>query len=222
MAKSKKETSAVLAPIDYLRVIDDYNVEAFHFCVEQLFPLFELKVLTPRDIRPVDLKEQVVQLSARLSLTTDEQSNATILSYCFQLHWIFDLIVYTEKDSRAQEYKDRALELLSQVENGEQKLQYIEDALLILVALEKPLQGEIIAFDGKKVGEPDFAQEMDNLKILKEIWNAINEIENTSILGFKKKRINENSSNKVKLWYLHSVIILCHLLQERGVFAPEE
>ncbi len=221
MAKNNKTTLCTeYAPIDYLDIIDKYCPEAFSLCVEQLFPLFDLMILTKQDIRKVDLKENVLDLIKLRYPALIEELSLISLTYCEQLRLLLDSTSKVEKGSRAERYRNRALELLDNKANKSIQLQNLSDALLIFVAIMKPLRGHIDAVENKCTQEPIFSYETEDIGVLNEVWTVQFEFVNTSILGFKKKN-DSNASNNIKLWYVISIILFCCILQERGAFASE-
>lgn len=221
MAKNiKTPLCAEYAPIDYIEMIDNYCPEAFTHCVEQLFPLFGLKILTKQDIRRVDLKEYMLVLTKLHYPVSLEDLSLTSVSYCEELRSLLVSSIKTEKGSRADRYRNRALELLDKKANESIQLQNISDALLIFVALMKPLLGHIDAVDNKCTQEPIFSYETADMDVLNEVWAVQFELANTSILGFKKKS-DSNASISIKLWYAISVLLFCRILQERGAYNSE-
>lgn len=217
----KSKTPIEFVPLDYKKIIDNYSEEAFKLCVAKLFPLFELKVLTVSDIRPVDLKEQVMQLTEALFPSPDGQPNLSTWLYREGLYDSYDLLVHTAEGSRAQKYETRAKELLSQATKGEQIMEKLEDAIVIFVASLKPLRGHIASADNKCVEEPDFTISIADLDIIEEVWNLIYEEITSTRQGFFRKRDNSDAISYFKYCYINNIMLFCRILQERGVFTSE-
>lgn len=223
MSKNTKSTpSKQLTPINYEKIIDDYNEGAFKLCVKQLFPLFELQVLKAEEIRPADLKEHILTMTQDYCRVSDGQSNLSTLLYSTGLRYLFDAMVKPLENSRAHRYNERALELLTQAADGIKIMQSIEDALLIFVALMKPLQHHNLS-KSKSIEEPDFSLRVEDIEIFRVIWAASYEAFNTKKHRlFKKKSVESDAMSYYTFCYINNVLFFCRILQERGLFTTEE
>ena len=215
MARNNKDRSnSKPAPIDYLKIIDDYNADALRLCVEHLFPLFELRVLKAQDLRKIDLKEQVLQLTEHYFLPED-----STWIYIEGLSAYLDLMVNATENSRAEKYKNRAFELLEKAGHGNNTMQNLEDALLLFIALMKPVKGQISA-DSKLIKDPDFSLTPEDIGIIEESWEVVEDALTSARPGlFRRRDSNENALLLYQYTYIANIIFFCRLLQQRGAFA---
>ena len=61
MAEQKREVEHQLS-FNHDALLNDLSDEAFHFCVDKLYPLFNYRILKKEDIRRIDLLEQITVL----------------------------------------------------------------------------------------------------------------------------------------------------------------
>ncbi len=206
--------------IDYLKIVDSFQAGAFKLCRTTLFPLFRHPVLKESDIRPIDLKEDLVKTEDDILI------DVSINSYEFFTLALSDYLsglTVVKESSRAERYKERAFELIEKASQGENPAQNIEDALYITVALLKPNVGKLGYKDTEPVADPDFDITPKDVEVLEEVCDIYMEVYDPSRPGlFRNRDKDEKASAIYTLAYVNSVVFFCQLMQNRGAFNTEE
>ena len=217
---ARKNRSQAEEHIDYLKIVDAFQAGAFKLCVSTLFPLFGHPVLKESDIRPIDLKEDLVITEDDILI--DVSSNSYEFFALALSDYLNDLTVVKE-GSRAERYKERAIELIAKASQGENPEQNVEDALYITVALLKPNMGKLGYDNAEPVVDPIFNITPDDIEVLEEIWDYYMEVFDPSRSGlFRKRNKIEGTRDIFLLAYVNSVVFFCQLMQKRGAFNTEE
>ena len=160
--RAKEEPQKVL-DIDLLSIVDDYNADAIQLCVSQLFPLFNYRIMKAEDVRPVDLKEKLIELSDRFVPQENQKAKKPVEVYCSVMTEYLNERTEIEAESRAAKYRERALELLAKALSPNGAVSDLEDALLIMLALFKPLRLH-------PVSTPDFNLTPMDAELAEELW----------------------------------------------------
>ncbi len=121
--------------IDYISIIDEMNEDAFEFCKNHLYHLTSYKVLQKEDIRPVDMKEWLLPLNDNIpnSLTGGKRG---ALNYYLSIinQYITEGLKFVE-NSKADQYKDRAANLIDSVLYEKFSQDDIDDIFIIFIGL---------------------------------------------------------------------------------------
>ena len=220
MARKQKADEIVRAiPIDYIKLVDDMSDEAFQFCVEQIYPICNYRVLQKEDIRRIDLKERLLGFN-RLVPKNDGKEQGTLNYYLFILKLYFDSFLKCKAGSTAEKYRKRAMELMESALSDNGTIEDVEDLVQIYISLFRALNDCFDEIDKYVAVGLTFDVYKEDADMLKEIWRHKKLIPN----GIVDKLLGTNyeKSAAITLAYVNNVIFLCRCLQNRGVFAMEE
>lgn len=81
--KQKIEEKVYVKPIDYIKLIDEMSDEVFKFCVEQLYPICNYRVLKQEEIRRVDLKERILGFNSIVPKDSKGKEQGALNYYLF-------------------------------------------------------------------------------------------------------------------------------------------
>ena len=224
MARWKKEAIVPPETIDYLNIIDEYNHKAFSFCVSHLFPLFNYVVLKECDVRPIDLKDQIMQMEHDYyGCDTADGLNITILC-CHTLSAYYENMINITPDSRAEKYHKHGLNIVNAILDGKDiSLQRLEDALLIMIALLRQVKGHIGDDKVSAVTDADIDVKIADVAILQELWELMMSACDPSRPSFLKRRVDDIETQQLfTMAHVIFVVLFCHMLQQRGVFSSED
>ena len=223
MARRKKE-DVPPETIDYLKLIDEYDAAAFSLCVTHLFPLFNYYLLKENDVRPIDLKDQIVQMEHEFyGSDTTEGLNLTYLCSSALLAYL-ESMVNIESGSRAAKYQVHGISLLNSIlDNKQVSLKDLEDALLITISILRPNKGRIGEDVAPKVNHIDIELKKDDFEVLQELWEIMMAAYDPSRPGILKRRANDiETQNMFTMAHVIFVVLFCRMLQQRGVFVSED
>lgn len=225
MAKKKTEEKVRAIPIDYIKLVDDMSEKAFQFCVDQLYPLSNYRVLQKEDIRRVDLKERLLGFN-RLVPTNDGKEQGALNYYLFVLKLYFDNFISCKDGSKAQLYRKRAMELMESALSDKGTIEDVEDLVQIYISLFRSYKGYFEKIQNYTIAWVDFNVYEEDANMLKEIWEQKNLmpngiVENQGLLD-KIFKTDFEEKTAIKLAYINNVIFLCRCLQNRGAFVMEE
>lgn len=221
MARKRQDENQIPDPIDYLSLIDEYGADAFSLCRSKLFPYFNYALLTENDVRPIDLKDQIVQL-LRDIYGIDQIADANITGIMADILQAYLLdFAFVASDSRAEKYKNRAIQLTETILSGQCTVKDLEDVLLIMIALLKPNKDNIGAKTAKLIQDPDFTLDRDDIEILEELLDImLSQFERRGFLESKAK--NTGAKNSILFVHVINIVLFCHILHQRGAFLPED
>ena len=92
MAEQKREVEHQFS-FNYDAFLDDLRDEAFHFCVDKLYPLFNYRILKKEDIRRIDLLEQLTILVDDVPKTEKGKSRGSINYYFYIIKKYFESFI---------------------------------------------------------------------------------------------------------------------------------
>lgn len=226
MAKKQKTEEKVRAiPIDYIKLVDDMSDEAFQFCVEQLYPMCNYRVLQKEDIRRIDLKERLLGFNSIVPKNDGEEQGA-LNYYLFVLRLYFDSFLKCKPGSTAEKYRNRAMELMESALSDNGTIEDVEDLVQIYIALFRTLNNRFDEMEKYVAVGLTFDVFKEDADMLKEIWEHKKLIPNGIVEkpGLLDKLFGTDYEKRtaIKLTYINNVIFLCRCLQNRGAFAMEE
>ena len=121
--------------IDYISIIDDMNEGAFEFCKNRLYPLTSYRVLQKEDIRPVDMKEWLLPLNDNIPNSFTGRKRGALNYYLSIINrYITEGLKFIE-NSKADQYKDRAANLIDSVLYEKFSQDDIDDIFIIFIGL---------------------------------------------------------------------------------------
>ena len=132
---AKKKTREIKNSIDYIRIIDEMNNDAFEFCRSCLFQLTSYKVLKEEDIRPVDMKEWLLPFNDDVPNYCEGRERGSLNFYMYLLQVYLNESLKCIDGSQAEKYKNRALTLIDKVLYQDHSLEDIDDIFLIFTGL---------------------------------------------------------------------------------------
>ena len=226
MAKKQKAEERVRAiAIDYIKLIDDMSDKAFQFCVDQLYPMCNYRVIQKKDIRRIDLKERLLGFNSIVP-KNDGKEQGALNYYLFVLTLYFDSFLRCEAGSKAEKYRNRAMELMESALSDDGTIEDVEDIVQIYIALFRSLNNRFNEMDKYVAVGLTFDVFKEDADMLKEIWEHKKLVPNGIVekTGLLDKIFGTDYEKKIaiKLAYINNVIFLCRCLQNRGVFAMEE
>ncbi len=224
--KRKPEKKPSIREIDYLTLVDDMSDEAFHFCIEKLYPICNYRVLKPEDIRRVDLKERLLGFNSIVPKDDKGKVQGALNCYITTLRQYFDSFIKCEDDSKAARYRDRAYELMTAALSDDGTREDIDDIFLIFVSLMRSLHPSSDPLAKQTVSDFTLDLEPTDAELLKEIWEHKKlipgrHVEVPDVLG-KIVGVDDGKRPAFKLAYINNILFLTRGLQNRGVFGAEE
>ena len=193
--------------IDYVKMIDALDEPAFRFYVEQVYPIYNYRIISITDIRPIDMKENLLRMAIPGS---DKDKQKGTAGYFGSLLRGWFKALNCEKGSRADLYRDRAMKVL---EGPSLSYADLEDAVIVFTAL---FREEVKLMHSKqKVANIDldldchdakllaFMLAKDNRNHFKQIWNILSTAELNQTVDFI---------------YINCLLVLCKVLKDRGEF----
>ena len=226
MAKKQKTEEIVRAiPIDYIKLVDDMSDEAFQFCVDQLYPMCNYRVLQKEDIRRIDLKERLLGFNSIVP-KNDGKEQGALNYYLFVLKLYFDSFLICEAGSKAEKYRNRAMELMESALSDNGTIEDVEDLVQIYIALFRSLKKCFDNIDKYVAVDLTFDVFKEDADMLKAIWENKKLVPNGIVgkqgLFDSEFRIEYEKKTAIKMAYINNVIFLCRCLQNIGAFAMEE
>jgi len=205
--------------IDYVDIINHMGEEAFDVCVEKLYPLLDYCVLTKKDIRRVDLEEQLIRLQ-NWFCENNKGKNIGFLNYYLKiLKDYYNKLVNCEEGSRASLCRNRGDEVMNRALSNEGSLADIEDSIIILLCLLR--EKSVLQSTDEKISDVTISLTMSDFDII----DALIELKiQPSGAVMKKPGIldkiissHDNDEFDAKIMYINSVLFLCMGLQDRGL-----
>lgn len=222
MARKKTEVTTSAKTIDYLRIIDDMNDDAFSFCVSNLYPVLNYRVLQETDIRRIDLKESLLKLEENIPNTYKKKG---LLSYYLtEMKAYFDNMLICLPDSRAQRYKTRAIETMELALGEDGTIEDVDDIFYCFMILLHAAYSH--ADETKKPLEaPSSGIYLNDAEILKKLseQKGYNLSGSDAKKGFIDKfTIEIDKSESRRFMYINNILFLCRALQNLTGFVKEE
>lgn len=225
--KTKNEVPA--RSIDYIQIVDEMTNEAFAFCVENLYPLFNYSVLQQEDVRRVDLKEKLVGLEKQIpSGIVEGRADLKGIRnfYLFMLRLFFEQFLKYETGSRVHRFKNRAYEAMSRALSDKGSIQDIDDTFLVFISLFPDLPDYAKTARTRITKEVSFGACMADAEWIKQIWESKEFIpdgivEKKGILD-KMFGVDYEIRTAMKLMYMNNIIFLARALQNYGAYSQED
>lgn len=209
----------------YEKLVDEMNDITFSFCVDQLLPISDFKLMKKEDIRPIDLKEWLIRFGYSISKAEKRNDLLDTGFYIDILKKYFDTFVKCKTGSRAERYHVRAMELMKVSCSKEGSLEDIEDLVLIFVSFFRALRPyfDTINTQGRIIKNLEFDVYQEDTILLKDIKCKLMP-NGMSTNPIKAKNLNEWSKmiDASEFAYVNNMLFLCRALQNRGVFTKEE
>ncbi len=134
--KKEDKKQAVTTAINYVRVVEEFSDEAFHFCREQLFPICNYRVLKVKDIRRIDLEERLLGFESIVPDKDELGKKQGSMNYYFGLvRRYMDQFIPSRKNSIADQYEHRAYDLMEKAACDGGCMEDAEDITLIFLVL---------------------------------------------------------------------------------------
>ncbi len=226
MAKKQKEETVRAIPIDYIKLVDDMSEQAFNFCVDQLYPMCNYRVLQKEDIRRIDLKERLLGFNSIVPKDDKGKEQGALNYYLFVLKLYFDNYLKCKAGSKAEKYRNRAMGLMNSALSENGTIEDIEDLVQIFIALFRSLDDDFDHIDKYSVVGLTFDVFKEDADLLKAIWQHKKLVPDGIVEkpGLLDKIFGTDYEKKtaIKFAYINNVIFLCRCLQNRGAFAMEE
>lgn len=222
----KSEEIVQVIPIDYIKLVDDMSEEAFQFCVDQLYPMCNYRVLQREDIRRIDFKERLLGYNSNIPKDEKGKEQGSLNYYLFVMKLYFDNFLRCKEGSKAEKYRNRAMELIdsSLSENG--TIEDVEDLVQIFIALFRSMDYNFDHIERNLIEDLTFDIYKKDATLLKTIWEHNKLVPNGIIKKIgrseKSRGVEYWKQNAIKLAYINNIIFLCRCLQNRGVFAMED
>lgn len=224
MAKKKDEVKWSKKSFDYMKIVDEMNEEAFEFCVEHLYPLYNYRILKQEDIRRIDLKENLLRLESLIP--NDLKSIGTFNYYIYMVQLYLDSIIPCKEKSRAESYKKRTCEAIELAFAEDGGIEDVDDVFFGFMALLRTIRAYINNDKNYVVIFPSFKIEEDDVDILKELYSSKKRtpegIDGKKGFIDKKLSLEFEKLNARKFFFINSVIFLSRALQSFGAFNTEE
>lgn len=223
MSIKKEQPKIKSISFDYSKLIDELNDQAYNYCVSNIYPLCNYKVLKENDIRRIDLKEYLSKIDLMLSFELKKQGDLN--TFLYLLEFLLDNVLICKTDSIAEKYKKRAKISICNARDKTDNLQDVEDAFLCFIILLHAMR-EYLHKDKKCsiVRATLYAKRCysDTLKTLFESDIDFSD----GMIGKKKKKI-VNKTEKLeeielkKFFFINSIIFLARIIQKFGGFEGE-
>ena len=223
MSIKKEQQKIKSISFDYSKLTDELNDQAFDYCVSNIYPLCNYKVLKENDIRRIDLKEYLSKIDLMLSFELKKQGDLN--AFLYLLEYLLDNVLICKTDSIAEKYKERAKISICNARDKNDNLQDVEDAFLCFIILLHTMR-KYIYKDNKCVivGATFYTERCysDTLKILFE-----SDIDFSDGIIGKKKKIFVNKTENLeeielkKFFFINSIIFLARIIQKFGGFEGE-
>lgn len=225
MAQRPEEKIQVI-PIDYIKLVDDMSDQAFQFCVDQLYPMCNYRVLQRDDIRRIDFKERLLGYNSTVPKDEKGKEQGALNYYLFVMRLYFDNFLKCKEGSKAEKYRTRAMELMDSALSENGTIEDVEDLVQIFIALFRSLDYDYDHIEKNLIEDLAFDIYKEDAELLKTIWEHNKLVPNGIIkkLGRSEKSRGAEywKQNAIKLAYINNIIFLCRCLQNRGVFAVED
>lgn len=112
MAQKSEERVQVI-PIDYIKLVNDMSDQAFQFCVDQLYPMCNYRVLQRDDIRRIDFKERLLGYKSTVPRDEKGKEQGSLYYYIFVMRLYFDNFLRCKEGSKAEKYRRQKKEWIS-------------------------------------------------------------------------------------------------------------
>ena len=211
-------------------LLDDLSEEAFLFCVDRIYPLFNYRVLKKEDIRRIDLLEQLTVLFDSIPKTEDGKDRGSCNYYFFIIRQYFDSFIGAVKGELAEKYQNRVFEIMDLTNRDSLTFDEVEDVLTVFISFIRSLN-QSNQLDGKRYlfYKCRLDLEVEDADLLESIWKNKNFIPN-DIVPKKKRGIVTRDKSKddkeidfaLKFTYINSLLYLARGLDQRGEFGAEE
>lgn len=215
-----------MAEMDYVKIIDDFNDQAFKYCVDLLYPSLKFRILTKQDIRKVDLKERVLEIIAGYLPVKDNKPSGSLEKYVEAVKFYFDNYLHCKPDSIALRYHAAALDAMKEIKAGNGELSRVEDVFMVFIALMRSAAPD---FSKKTpIENVDFVVKESDGVLLEQIRDypfafptpplAIVALQ---FLTDKQKGIPDyrQPMAQKELLYINNILLYCRMMQAQGEFA---
>lgn len=228
MTTQKKEGESQIN-FNHSALLEGLSEEAFHFCVDKLYPLFNYRVLKQDDIRRVDLLEQLTILFDSIPKTEDNKKRGSCNYYFYIIRKYFDSFIGAYKGEQAEKYQKRVFEIMDMTNRHSLKFDEVEDVLTVFISSIRVLN-QYNQLDGKKYYFHTCRLDlrMEDADLLEQIWKNENFIPDGIVQKKKRGRSSRNPNNEkeisfaLKFAYINSLLYLVRGLDQRGEFSVEE
>lgn len=199
--------------IEYEALINQMNEEAFTFCVDNLFHLFDFQVLKPEDMRRIDLLEYLVRF--RNTFSFDKAKKGYLNFYLDVVKSYIQNIIRCVPDSRAYKCRNRAYQVIENATKLHGNQNDVIDAVILFLSLYREFEGQ----------EDNKDYYIDDVTICAGTYDAetLNDLMYSDVLkktgkfDFMRKQNDDVGFCEVVM-YINSIIYLALGLQERGLF----
>lgn len=138
----------------------------------------------------------------------------------------FEKFLKCKKESKAERYRNRALELMKTAVSENGTLEDIDDIVLLFISLFRPLRAYFDNIEKYSVSGITMDINLQDAELLKDIYNHKKLIPDgiAEKTGFFDKFFANDYEKQtaIKLAYINNVLFLCRGLQNRGAFGEEE
>ncbi len=206
---------------DYVSIMNVLDDPAFELCKSLLLDSKQLKFryLKSEDIRRIDIAEKLYNQVVTEEHHTYKESD-DFNEYAIKIKNILNSTVSCTEASRAERYKERAIDLCRSIyHNHDYSIKYFDDLTKIFICLMRKVRlgGKISSTE--TISDLDFTVSKNDIKLLNNI--RTHEFKSVINKGLVKKTrsISEDDRNEL---YIFNVIFFCHILQTEGGFDQEE
>ena len=201
---------------NYPFLINQLSENGFAHCKSLLFPMLDYQYMTVADVRKIELCEKVYDLVNRFPAKAGQDKPTSCEAYIHAIEYQMQNVLKCKSGSIAAEYKSRALQMIAELQTEKEideetvyeKLLTLFSIYLGLLRSTAPDFTETIAEDARLNADRD---DTEILKKFREI-KAKKDIKTL----FRKHENQQSLGNDIV--YIHSVILLCLLLEILGEY----
>lgn len=218
MAEQKREVEHQFS-FNYDAFLDDLSDEAFHFCVDKLYPLFNYRILKKEDIRRIDLLEQLTIFVEDVPKTETGKSRGSINYYFYIIKKYFESFIGAVKGEQAEKYHKRVFEIMDLTKHDSLYWDEIEDVLTVFISSIRSLN-QSNQLDGKKYlfHKCHLDLRVEDADLLESIWknkdfipNDIVQKKKLGIATINKSKDEKEISFALKFAYINSLLYLANI-----------
>lgn len=219
-----------MSALDYRMIIQEYSEPAFRQCVGMLYPVLNFRALQQEEIRRVDLLERILQL---MPATEKETASGSFEEYIKTIRFYLDNFLAVGKNTIAERYKNRGLEILQKLNVAGNILEVAEDLCMVVMALFRGSDENYVKkIPIKKVELSALPEDEDLLRRLREYDFKNPNLANNSnpfakavnnALPFAKAVMGDwtqHQSEKDR-FYIENTLLYCRMMDANGGYEQE-
>lgn len=207
----------------YDAMIDAMDGPTFQHCVELLWPVLGYRYLQQTDVRRVDLKERIAEVTGNEGMAPGpfmpKNERGTMDRYVDILRFYFDSeYLHVVPGSAAEKYAQRARSIMKEYGRSQEPLTDMEDLFAIYLGLSRAAWPDYQNRKPTSIREMTFRVSAGDEPLMNRL--RLYPFSNKTAPGFVRAMMGDSKQpdSEKNYAYLNNVLLYCGLMQAQGDF----